>query len=42
LTAVLVEAVKEQQSIIERQASALRDAVQRVARIEATLAALAS
>jgi len=37
LSAVLVEAIKEQQQLIRQQASALAEALQRIARIEATL-----
>jgi Chaperone of endosialidase len=37
LTAVLVEAIKEQQQLIQQQASALVEALQRVARIETAL-----
>lgn len=39
LTAVLVEAVKEQQRLIQQQASALGEALQRIARIETALEA---
>jgi Chaperone of endosialidase len=39
LTAVLVEAIKEQQQLIQQQSSALVEALQRIARIETTLEA---
>lgn len=42
LTAVLVEAIKEQQQLIQQQASALREALQRIARIETALEAQSS
>jgi hypothetical protein len=37
LTAVLVEAIKEQQQLIKQQASAFAEALQRIARLEAAL-----
>lgn len=42
LTAVLVEAVKEQQQLIQQQASALVEALQRIARIETAFEAQGS
>lgn len=39
LTAVLVEAIKEQQQLIQQQASAFAEALQRIARIETALEA---
>ncbi len=42
LTAVLVEAIKEQQQLIQQQASALVEVLQRIARIETALEAQSS
>jgi hypothetical protein len=37
LTPILVEAIKEQQQLIQRQASALGEALERVAQIETAM-----
>jgi hypothetical protein len=37
LTPILVEAIKEQQQLIQRQASALQEAVEKIARIETAM-----